>query len=553
MTKRVFRSIFIVAGSVLLASFIIILGVLYEHFTAVQKKQLTVQTQLARHAVELEGETYLQGLDLGDEYRITWTDSKGNVLYDSKADADAMENHAERQEIKEALKNGSGSSIRYSQTRMERTIYYAERLEDGTVLRLSVTLNTVISLLIGMAQPIAVILLFALILSGVLASQLAKRIVKPLNELNLDQPLDNEVYEEISPLLMRIERQHREIRQQLEILKEKREEWNTVTECMNEGIILLNDKDVIISMNRSAMRLLETDDTAVGKEILSVNRNLLLQGVIEKAKQREHAETVLELDEGDYQVAASSITSNHTLRGVVLLMFDITNKEIAEQIRREFTANVSHELKTPLHSISGCAEILKDGLVEPEDVPRFINQIFNESKRMVTLVDDIIRLSKLDEGVEEAPREEINLYQMAKEIGVQLTPVAEQKQVQIKVNGNDAYIRGILPQMKELIYNLCDNAIKYNREGGTVDITVAAAEERVTLSVKDSGIGIPREHLSRIFERFYRVDKSHSKEIGGTGLGLSIVKHIAKVHDATLDVRSTVGEGSVFTIVFPVK
>ena len=553
MTKRVFRSIFIVAGSVLLASFIIILGVLYEHFTAVQKKQLTVQTQLARHAVELEGETYLQGLDLGDEYRITWTDSKGNVLYDSKADADAMENHAERQEIKEALKNGSGSSIRYSQTRMERTIYYAERLEDGTVLRLSVTLNTVISLLIGMAQPIAVILLFALILSGVLASQLAKRIVKPLNELNLDQPLDNEVYEEISPLLMRIERQHREIRQQLEILKEKREEWNTVTECMNEGIILLNDKDVIISMNRSAMRLLETDDTAVGKEILSVNRNLLLQGVIEKAKQGEHAETVLELDEGDYQVAASSITSNHTLRGVVLLMFDITNKEIAEQIRREFTANVSHELKTPLHSISGCAEILKDGLVEPEDVPRFINQIFNESKRMVTLVDDIIRLSKLDEGVEEAPREEINLYQMAKEIGVQLTPVAEQKQVQIKVNGNDAYIRGILPQMKELIYNLCDNAIKYNREGGTVDITVAAAEERVTLSVKDSGIGIPREHLSRIFERFYRVDKSHSKEIGGTGLGLSIVKHIAKVHDATLDVRSTVGEGSVFTIVFPVK
>lgn len=553
MTKRVFRSIFIVAGSVLLASFIIILGVLYEHFTAVQKKQLTVQTQLARHAVELEGETYFQGLDLGDEYRITWTDSKGNVLYDSKADADAMENHAERQEIKEALKNGSGSSIRYSQTRMERTIYYAERLEDGTVLRLSVTLNTVISLLIGMAQPIAVILLFALILSGVLASQLAKRIVKPLNELNLDQPLDNEVYEEISPLLMRIERQHREIRQQLEILKEKREEWNTVTECMNEGIILLNDKDVIISMNRSAMRLLETDDTAVGKEILSVNRNLLLQGVIEKAKQGEYAETVLELDEGDYQVAASSITSNHTLRGVVLLMFDITNKEIAEQIRREFTANVSHELKTPLHSISGCAEILKDGLVEPEDVPRFINQIFNESKRMVTLVDDIIRLSKLDEGVEEAPREEINLYQMAKEIGVQLTPVAEQKQVQIKVNGNDAYIRGILPQMKELIYNLCDNAIKYNREGGTVDITVAAAEERVTLSVKDSGIGIPREHLSRIFERFYRVDKSHSKEIGGTGLGLSIVKHIAKVHDATLDVRSTVGEGSVFTIVFPVK
>ncbi len=550
MAKRIFNAVFLVACSVLCVGFVIVLGVLYEHFTVVQKEQLEEQTMLAVHGVENEGKTYLTGLHLSDKYRLTWLDAEGNVCYDSEVDAATMENHAEREEIKEAYTTGTGESLRYSSTLTERTLYCAKLLTDGTVLRMSVTMNSVISLVIGMLQPIFVVILFAVILSAVLANRLAKRIVRPMNELNLEQPLENETYEELSPLLLRIERQHREIYKQMELLKSEREEWNTVTECMSEGILILNKNNEIISMNRSAMRLLELDKSSMNMELLVVNRNLSLQGLIEKAKLGEHAETVLELAGGEYQVTAGAVLSEGELRGVVLLMFDVSDKERAEQMRREFTANVSHELKTPLHSISGCAELIKDGIVEPEDIKRFSEQIYNESQRMMTLVEDIIRLSKLDEGIEESPREEIDILSLAEDTVKLLKPVADEKKITLSVSGEEKIIRGIRPLIKELIYNLCDNAIKYNRTAGSVDVNISEQENHILLTVTDTGIGIPREHLGRIFERFYRVDKSHSKEIGGTGLGLSIVKHIARLHDASLDVTSRLGEGSSFTVIF---
>lgn len=550
MTKRIFRTVFIVAISVFLASALLFMTVLYDYFSAVQQNQMRMQIDLASQGVGHEGIEYFEGVE-SKNYRITWIGTDGSVLYDSVSDADEMENHFEREEVKEALAQGYGESSRYSSTLTERYLYSAKRLPDGTVIRLSVTQNSLLVLTLGMLQPICIIFAVAVVLSIILASRLSKKIVKPLNELNLDEPLNNDGYDELSPLLHRIDTQQRQIRRQKEELKRKQSEFETVAGGMAEGIVLLNQKGGILSINRAAAELLGADSLAVGKDILSVNRSLVLTELLHKAENGEHAETVMEFGDGKYQLNASPVLSNDEVIGVAVLLLDVTEKEKAEQMRREFTANVSHELKTPLHTISGCAELLSNGMVKTKDITNFSKQIYTEAQRMIRLVEDIIKLSHLDEGANDMKREETDLFVLADNMVKTLAPEAEKAGVKIELCGEVAVLYGIPQLLGSIVYNLCDNAIKYNRKGGSVAVTVKNEEEFALLSVADTGIGIPEEHQERIFERFYRVDKSHSKEIGGTGLGLSIVKHAARLHGAVIELQSVVDNGTTVTVKFP--
>jgi len=552
MTKRIFRAICFVAINVLFASIVLFMGVLFNYFSSVQKNQLRMQTNLAAQGVSNEGMAYFDGLDVKG-YRITWIGKDGEVLYDSKSNSDEMENHLQREEIKQALKEGIGQSARYSVTLMERSLYCAQRLSDGTVLRISVAQNTMLTLTLGMLQPICFIFVAALILSLILAHRLSKKIVKPLNELNLDEPLNNDSYDELAPLLSRLNSQQHQIKMQNNELIQKQCQFDAVATGMTEGIVLLNSKKKIVSINPLAERLLGASPASVGKPILTVNRSPKLQEVILNAEAGKYVENVLELCEGKYRISASPIIFDAHVFGIVLLFLDVTEKENAEQMRREFTANVSHELKTPLHTIHGCAELLTNGMVRQEDITKFSAQIYTESQRMIRLVDDIIRLSRLDEGADNLKYEEVDLYMLAQETIDSLMPEAKEMEVQFSLEGETAIIYGILQLLQGIIFNLCDNAIKYNRVGGSVKVTVKREEASVYLCVADTGIGILKEHRERIFERFYRVDKSHSKEIGGTGLGLSIVKHAARLHGAKLELESALGKGTSITVIFPIK
>lgn len=552
MTKRIFRTIFIVAVGVFLASALLFMTVLYDYFSTVGQNQLRAQIDLAAQGVTNEGIEYFDGLE-AHNYRITWIGKDGSVLYDSVSNANDMENHFEREEVKEALAKGYGESFRYSATLTERYLYSAKRLPDGTVIRLSVAQNSMLVLTFGMLQPIIIIFATAIILSAFLASRLSKKIVKPLNELNLDEPLENDGYDELSPLLRRIDTQQQQIRQQKEELNHKQSEFEAVTSGMAEGIILLNPKGTILSINRAASKLFGTDSFVVGEDILSVNRSLALTELLQKAEEGKHAEAVMTFDSGKYQLAASPVTANDEVIGIVVLILDVTEKEKAEQMRREFTANVSHELKTPLHTISGYAELLSNDMVKQEDITAFSKRIYTEAGRMICLVEDIIKLSHLDEGAEDMKQENTDLFVLADHVVTTLMPEAKKTGVAIELHGESAVLCGIPQLLESIVYNLCDNAIKYNRKNGFVSVTVKNEEASVVLSVVDTGIGIPEEHKERIFERFYRVDKSHSKEIGGTGLGLSIVKHAARLHQAEIELQSVVGEGTAVTVKFPKK
>lgn len=549
MLKRIFRSICIVALCVFLAAVTLFMGVLYEHFTGVQRSQLKMQTNLAAQGVSHEGIRYFEELSTED-YRITWISAEGTVLYDSKSEAAEMENHLEREEIKQAFSEGIGESTRISATLLERSIYCAKRLPDGTVLRLSVAQYTMLTLILGMLQPACIIFAATLVLAFALAFRLSQKIVKPLNELNLDKPLQNEGYDELAPLLRRIASQQRQIHKQEETLRQKQSEFEAVTTGMAEGLVLLNAKKIILSINPAAIRLFDTDASCIGKYLLSVNRSLELQELLQKAEVGKHANMIMKLQNGNYQLEASPVLSDGLVFGIVLLVLDVTEKEKNEQIRREFTANVSHELKTPLHTISGSAELMANGMVKNSDIGRFSKQIYNEAQRMIRLVEDIIRLSRLDEGTDDMKAEKVNLYELADTVMQSLSQEALASGIRMDLSGEPVWILGIRQFLSSLVYNLCDNAIKYNRKNGSVSITVKEEEDAILLSVTDTGIGIPEEHQERIFERFYRVDKSHSKEIGGTGLGLSIVKHAAKLHHAIVDVKSIVDSGTTVTVRF---
>lgn len=550
MTKRIFRSICIAAFAVFIASLVLIMGVLYGYFSNVQQNQLKMQTMFVAQGVSHEGIDYFESLKMGN-FRITWIDENGKVLYDSESDTSQMENHLEREEVKEAFTQGYGESRRYSATLMERLLYCAQLLEDGTVIRLSVTQYTILMLILGMAQPIGIIFFVAIILSVLLAVRLSKKIVKPLNELNLDEPLSNQEYDELSPLLRRIDNQQLQLKLQAEQLQRKQKELDAIVGNMKEGMILLNHNGKIISINPSAQYLLNADRYCIGKDILTISRNLELQEVLIKALEGKAEERIVTLQGGSYQVDASPVISETEVSGVAVLLLDVTEKEKAEQIRREFTANVSHELKTPLHAISGYAELLQNGLVESKDTIPFAGKIYTEAQRMVQLVEDIISLSHLDEGGGDMKREEVDLYALAETVVRSLESKAAGAEISLELSGETAIINGIPQLLHSIIYNLCDNAIKYNRKGGSVTIEVKCDEASVLLSVKDTGIGIDFEHQERIFERFYRVDKSHSKEVGGTGLGLSIVKHAAKIHNAKIELHSVKDEGTIIIIKFP--
>lgn len=550
MTKRIFRTVFVVAISIFIASAVLFMTVLYDYFSGIQQNQLRMQIDLASQGVEDEGLDYLKNLNIKD-YRVTWIGTDGKVLYDSISEADEMENHFEREEVKEALSEGYGASSRYSSTLTQRYLYGAKRLPDGTVIRLSVTQNSLLILTLGMLQPIMIIFVIAIILSAFLASRLSKKIVKPLNELNLDKPLDNNGYDELSPLLRRIDTQQKEISRQSEELKQRQNELEVMTSAMSEGIILLNNRGTVLSINKAAAKLFGTDCFCIGEDIVSINRSLELAQLLNKAKNGEHSERVVELGSGRYQMMASPVISNNIVSGIVLLILDVTEKEKAEQLRREFTANVSHELKTPLHTISGSAELLANGMVKPEDIPIFLKRIYSEAQRMIQLVEDIIRLSHLDEGAEDMKWDMVDLYAVAEETINSLADEAESNGIKFELYGETVLINGIRQLLQEIIYNLCDNAIKYNCRGGSVSVGVKNENEFAVLTITDTGIGILAEHQERIFERFYRVDKSHSKEIGGTGLGLSIVKHAAKLHNAEIELHSIVNKGTEITIKFP--
>ena len=549
MTKKIFQSILLVAGCILLASLLIIMGFLYDYFGGVEENQLRNELSLAAAAVEDGGTDYLSRLT-ADRCRLTWIAADGSVLYDTRTDAESLENHASRAEVSQALTTGTGESTRYSSTLMEKTMYYAQRLDDGTVLRISISRATVGMIAVGMIQPLLIVLIVALILSGLLARRLSRRIVDPLNSLDLEHPLDNDAYEELSPLLKRIHRQHVEIQTQLRELREKTDEFTQITGSMREGLILLDEHGSILSINAAAQTLFGADAQCVGRDFLTIERSHEISAAIQAAVTDGHSEVRAERAGRVYQFDISCITSDGKLLGTVILAFDITEQEFAERNRREFTANVSHELKTPLQGIIGSAELIENGMVRPDDLPRFVGHIHAEAARLVTLIDDIIRLSQLDEG-DAMPTEPVDLLAVSQEAAENLHDAAAARDVTVSVTGQPSVIPGVRRLLYEVVYNLCDNAIKYNRGGGRVDVTVAADAGSSSITVADTGIGIAPEHQGRVFERFYRVDKSHSKASGGTGLGLSIVKHAVQYHHGRIKLESTPGTGTTIRVVFP--
>lgn len=548
MTSKIFKAILSVAIAVLMANLIIITGVMYQYFGNMQEGQLKDELHLAASAVEKLGEEYLEQLDF-KRYRLTWIDSDGTVVFDSHADAAAMENHEDREEIKEALLSGTGSSTRHSATLTEQTIYEAVRLEDGSVLRMSVSRATAVVLVLGMMHPIAVVLIIAVALSAWLAQRMAKRVVEPLNRLNLEKPMENETYEELSPLLHRIYAQHIEIKSQMKELKHKQDEFEQIIGNMKEGLVLLDSRGRILSINPAARTLFQAGSACIGADFLTVDRKQNMRLALEEAKAKGHADFRAKKNGREYQFDLSRIDSEGNNHGMVILAFDITEQVNAEKHRQEFTANVSHELKTPLQSIIGSAELMENGIVKEEDVPRFVGHIHKEASRLVNLIDDIIRLSQLDEGTE-MTREDVSLRVLSEEVCETLADAAKLKDVSLEVTGDDGIINGVRRLLYEVVYNLCDNAIKYNNPGGHIKISIAEQQEVVQISVSDNGIGIAPEHQDKIFERFYRVDKSHSKQSGGTGLGLSIVKHAVQYHNGKITVNSEPNKGTTFSILF---
>ena len=546
MTKKIFRSILLAAVSVLLASLVIIMGCLYDYYRNVQEKQLRDELRLASYGVEADGLDYLEQLaspyrfPSTADFRLTWIAADGEVLFDTHVPAAEMENHAGRAEVKEALAEGESGGVRYSETLTERTLYYAQRLTDGTILRISISQLTVFALAMGMLQPILLTAILAVILSALLARRMAKRIVAPLNRLDLDKPLENDAYEELSPLLGRIHQQYRQIEAQLRELRRKTEEFEQITENMSEGLVLLDRKGVILSINPAARTIFHASSACVGQDFLVVDRDHEINLAIQTALEGGHSEVRAMRNDREVQFDISRITADGAAAGTVLLAFDVTEQAVAERSRREFTANVSHELKTPLQSIMGSAELLENGLVKQEDLPQFVGVIRTEAARLVTLVEDIIHLSQLDEGIAPA-KEEVNLLELADSAASALREQAEKRHISLSVTGESAKISGVRGFLHEMLYNLIDNAIKYNIDGGKVEVAVSAGDTAITVSVKDTGIGIPPEYQARVFERFFRVDKSRSKASGGTGLGLSIVKHIAQYHHAEIRLQSGIG------------
>ena len=544
MTKRIFRSIVIVATLVLFVCFGVTLGILYSHYSELQWQQLGNELTIAQNGLEQYGEDYLDALSKGS-FRFTWIDKSGSVLHDTEASYEEMDNHSDREEIMEAFAYGGGDSQRYSDTLTTKMLYKAVKLQDGSVLRISAAQDSVFALLLQILVPLILIYAVAIGLSLVLARRMAKRIVHPLNDLNLDHPLTCHTYDELSPLLHRIEKQNKQITAQVELLKEKTDQFEQTTSSMSEGLVLLDEEGKILSINPAAARLFETSKACIGLDFFVVDRSPEMRSGIQKALTKQHVDFQINKHGCVYQIGISPIASEERLLGAVILAFDVSEQVNAQRNRQEFTANVSHELKTPLQSIFSSAQLLQSGLVKQEDIQKFTGYICGETERLLQLISDIIRLSQLDEGGE-YPKENVNLYQVCSQVLQTLIPAADQRNITVELHGDETEITGIRQLAYELIYNLCDNAIRYNKDNGKVVVTVKGR----SVIVQDTGIGIPKEHHARIFERFYRVDKSHSRETGGTGLGLSIAKHAAQRLNAKISLESAPDAGTTIKISF---
>ena len=548
MTSKIFRNSFLVGVAVFFLSIALFMGVLYQYFGSQLLIQLESEAALAARGVEMGSMDYLDGLSSAN--RITWIDAGGTVLFDNQADPAQMENHADREEVRAALESETGTASRYSTTLSQRTLYFAQRLADGTVLRVSSEQRSLPSLLLSMVQPILIILVLAVALSAVLASRLSKHIIKPVLAIDLEHPEDSDTYEELTPLLSRIKQQNQTIAQQMAQLRQKQNEFTAITENMSEGFLLLDRQGRILSHNSGALRLLHAAAPEERASYLTLNRTERFRQAVDAALTGRRDEQLVDLGGRCCQLLANPVIQDGQVAGAVLVILDVTEREQREELRREFTANVSHELKTPLTSISGIAEIIKGGLVKPQDIPGFADDIYGEAQRMIRLVEDILRLSQLDEEKVQMEKSPVDLHLLASDVVKRLQDVAKKNQVTLMLTGKTTVVNGNPQILDEMIYNLCDNAIKYNKPFGEVEVNVAMIKDHPVLTVEDDGIGIPPEDQERIFERFYRVDKSHSRQIGGTGLGLSIVKHGAIYHKAKVELKSAPGEGTTVRITF---
>ena len=550
MTKKIFKSIMFVCALVLAVGLAAVMGILYRNFDGQMRKELSKEAAYLEYGVEQQGVDYLKNIK-DKSARITYIDQDGTVLFDNEADVSEMKNHSDRTEFQKAEKYGAGESSRYSDTLSEKTIYYALRLKDGTVLRVSSTQDSVLALVENLIFPLCGLLCLMLILSGIMASAISKRIVKPINELDLESPEENRIYEELSPLLSKIHRQNREIQNQLELAKQQQEEFALITENMQEGLIVIDKYTMILSANSSAWNLFHIDRVCQGESVYCLDREEEFRHAIEQVLSGEHTELVLKLNGSDIQLIANPVIRDKKTEGAVVLLVNVTEKLERESLRREFSANVSHELKTPLTSISGFAEIMQSGLVKCEDIPQFAGRIYKEAQRLLQLVEDVIQISQLDEEKTSYTWEPVDVYQVCKNAFESLKEKAKRLNVHLYICGEYMKMEAVRTLLEEAVYNVCDNAIKYNRNEGSVSVFLTQTAQEIQIVVKDTGVGIPKEDQDRVFERFYRVDKSHSKEIGGTGLGLSIVKHAVGALKGSVILRSEEGNGTEICMKFP--
>lgn len=539
-----------VCALVLAVGLAAVMGILYSNFDGQMRKELSKEAAYLAYGVEQQGVDYLKNIK-DKSARITYIDQDGTVLFDNEADVSEMKNHSDRTEFQKAEKYGAGESSRYSDTLSEKTIYYALRLKDSTVLRVSGTQDSVLALVENLIFPLCGLLCLMLILSGIMASAISKRIVKPINELDLESPEENRIYEELSPLLSKIHRQNREIQNQLELAKQQQEEFALITENMQEGLIVIDKYTMILSANSSAWNLFHMDRGCQGESVYCLDREEEFRHAIEQVLSGEHTELVLKLNGSDIQLIANPVIRDKKTEGAVVLLVNVTEKLERESLRREFSANVSHELKTPLTSISGFAEIMQSGLVKCEDIPQFAGRIYKEAQRLLQLVEDVIQISQLDEEKTSYTWEPVDVYQVCKNAFESLKEKAKRLNVHLYICGEYMKMEAVRTLLEEAVYNVCDNAIKYNRNEGSVSVFLTQTAQEIQIVVKDTGVGIPKEDQDRVFERFYRVDKSHSKEIGGTGLGLSIVKHAVGALKGSVILRSEEGNGTEICMKFP--
>lgn len=571
--RKIYWNLCLVALLTMVVSALITTLLLCQDLQTQMRQAVMTEVRYLESAMEVSGEDYLSHLksrgDGNSVNRITWVDANGSVLYDSYADSESLENHKDRPEIAAALKNGRGESVRTSRTLAEQTYYYAARLTDGSVIRVASTTKSALATVFH-TVPVMIAMAVLIVLGVlILAEFQTKRIIAPINQMNPDDPQAGDVYDELAPLVRRLEKQKETIRQQMEILKEKQEEFSAITENMREGFLVVDSKGDVMSYNKSALKLLGISEGEEGMlsrhgnaeweehekkdanvNIISINRSENFRRVVDEALKGSHCEEMLDVGNRHYQIIANPVAESEERSGAVVVILDVTEQQGREELRREFTANVSHELKTPLTSISGYAEIMMNGMVQPADMGRFSGKIYKEAQRLITLVGDIIRLSQLDEEKVQMEKSPVDLHLLASDVVKRLQDVAKKNQVTLMLTGKPTVVNGNPQILDEMIYNLCDNAIKYNKPFGEVEVNVAMIKDHPVLTVEDDGIGIPPEDQERIFERFYRVDKSHSRQIGGTGLGLSIVKHGAIYHKAKVELKSAPGEGTTVRITF---